>query len=323
MNQDSYLCHEHSLLKNNNQNLSSKNIISREKWSKKKKKKDNNYDKSIHSSLNNKVSSFYDGGKIYTYNDKSFIQNSIGYEHTDHEKMIYCWAVFDGHDLLGEYASSKARESFDNYISSLYSNKLNDSEIRKAFFNVHRDIIKIYNNCPKQCFYISPNKSKLTEYKHILKSNEHYYTSNNIERPLEFGTTALICILIKETMELIISWVGDSQVKIVSYDENYGEFYLETLMDIHSYRNNKEISRIKSLKLDGVKINDDGFFISLNNKSMHHISLTRALGHKKFSEYGITPEPQIKRMKLDRNHQYLVIGTDGKNILIYFIRIIN
>lgn len=319
MNQDSFLCHQHSLSNDNKSYISSSSTEISKKKSIKKRKHDNVISKSSSSSNSSHIrSSFYDGGRLYTHNEDSFIQiPSISDDNSMNQSVIYCWAVFDGHDLLGEYASSKASECFDHYISSLYSIKLTDSDIKKAFLNVHKEIIQIYNNCPNQCLYISSNKSKLTEYKHIMKDNQHYYVSNNQYRPLEFGTTALLCILIKETKELIIAWAGDSQAKMISSNDGYDDLYFESLIETHCHRNNKEKNRIKNLNLDGVKINEDGYYISLDNKLMHHLSLTRALGHKKYSEYGIIPDPQIKRLKLDRNHRYLIIGSDGKSKLIH------
>jgi len=77
----------------------------------------------------------------------------------------------------------------------------------------------------------------------------------------------------------------------------------------HNGENETEEKRVKEL---GVTIN--GSYITPPAHSgfaFAQLAVTRALGHKYFSKYGVIPDPEFAEFQFQKSDRYLVLSSDG------------
>ena len=194
--------------------------------------------------------------------------------------------------------------------------QLKNEEILAMFKKAHADILAVYDNPPEKCTYVAPGYKSLGEYtlKAGDKEKRAAYTTPGAKsaRPLEFGTTALMCVLFEETKELIVAWVGDSKAILVSKDAHSDDMLIQDLTIAHNGKNPDEEARINRDYPNAVSFSADGYICPrVSSGPTHHLAMTRALGHKLLHEYGVIPEPQVRRLKVRDNDFFLLAASDG------------
>lgn len=183
------------------------------------------------------------------------------------------------------------------------------------FKKAHSNILELYDRPPEKATYVAPGYKSLGEY--TLKSEKDrkpMYTTPGAKsaRPLEFGTTALMCVLFEETKELVVAWVGDSKAILVSKDAHCDDMLIQDLTICHNGKNPDEEARIRRDYPDAVAFSPDGYICPrVANGPTHHLAMTRALGHKALYDFGVIPEPQVRRLKIKDNDFFLLAASDG------------
>jgi serine/threonine protein phosphatase PrpC len=192
---------------------------------------------------------------------------------------------------------------------------ISNDEILAVFKGAHANILEVYENAPAQCTYVAPGYKSLGEYSlKIDKDKRPVYTTPGAKsaRPLEFGTTALMCVLFEETKELVVAWVGDSKAILVSKDAHSDDMLVQDLTISHNGRNPDEEARINRDYPGAVAFSSDGYICPrVPGGPTHHLAMTRALGHKALYEYGVIPEPQVRRLRIRDNDFFLLAASDG------------
>jgi serine/threonine protein phosphatase PrpC len=226
---------------------------------------------------------------------------------------VHCFGVFDGHSIGGDVASTTAAKSFEkNLAKRITSTTIEDKVVNALFKSVHQEILAVYDNPPASVSYASPSANKLVKWSLRKAGQMQFYTyGGKYDRPIEFGTTALVVLVSEATKECTICWAGDSRAILLSRDEEDDEFIeVTSLNDLHNARNVKEKKRVETgfpavIHSDGYLQPKDGYY-----KNMQ-INMTRAMGHRVLQNFGVIPDPSVKRVKLTAHDQYIVIATDG------------
>lgn len=228
---------------------------------------------------------------------------------------MHVWCVFDGHDMLGEMAAQIAAHTFEEHLNMITTSQLKNEEILAMFKKAHSNILAVYDNPPDKCTYVGPGYKSLAEFSlRYDKEQRPVYTTPGAKsaRPLEFGTTALLCVLFEETKELIVAWVGDSKAILVSKDAHSDDMLIQDLTISHNGRNPDEEARLQRDYPGAVAFSPDGYICPrVPSGPTHHLAMTRALGHKLLHEYGVIPEPQVRRIKIRDNDFFLLAASDG------------
>lgn len=103
--------------------------------------------------------------------------------------------------------------------------------------------------------------------------------------------------------QIYVANVGDCQLYIYKNSLSKGK----NPLCLHNTSNKKEISRIQSAFPKAVFA--DGYYAEPNSPNCG-LSITRSLGHKYMSKFGITHTPDIHIESLEPPF-YLVMGSDG------------
>lgn len=193
--------------------------------------------------------------------------------------------------------------------------QLKNEEILAMFKKAHANILAVYDAPPEKCTYVAPGHKSLGEYTlRADKDKKPAYVTPGAKaaRPLEFGTTALMCVLFEETKELVVAWVGDSKAILVSKDAHSDDMLIQDLTIAHNGRNSDEEARITRDFPGLVQFSSDGYICPrVPSGPTHHLAMTRALGHKSLYDYGVIPEPQVRRLKVRDNDFFLLAASDG------------
>lgn len=246
---------------------------------------------------------------------------SVGHRNSHKDKLpagkskMHAWCIFDGHDLLGEMASQIAAQTFEAHLNLVQGTTLKNDEILAMFKAAHRNILDLYDNPPEKATYVAPGYKALGEYSLSYdRDGRPVYTTPGAKsaRPLEFGTTALLCVLFEETKELIVAWVGDSKAILVSKDLHSDDMMMQDLTISHNGKNPDEEARIRRDYGNTVSFSQDGYICPrVASGPAHHLAMTRALGHKSLYDYGVIPEPQVRRVKVKENDFFMIAASDG------------
>lgn len=226
---------------------------------------------------------------------------------------MHCFGVFDGHSIGGDFAAAAATKSFDKHLAKrVTSLSVDDKTIAAVYKSVHSDILALYDNVPAAVSYPAPTANKLVKWSLRKAGQMQFYSyGGKYDRPIEFGTTAVVLLLVEATKELIVSWAGDSRAIMLSRDEDDDEFMeVTSLNELHSAKNAKERKRVETgfpaiVHNDGYLQPKEGYYRNMQ------INMTRALGHRVLQNFGVIPDPQVKRLKLTDADQFLVIASDG------------
>eukprot|EP01122_Echinamoeba_exundans_P008654 TRINITY_DN2905_c0_g1_i1.p1 TRINITY_DN2905_c0_g1~~TRINITY_DN2905_c0_g1_i1.p1 ORF type:complete len:386 (-),score=88.10 TRINITY_DN2905_c0_g1_i1:45-1202(-) len=254
------------------------------------------------------------GTRYYGLNQDAYMTCRVPVkEKQDVASIVHCFGVFDGHSIGGDVASGAAAKSFEKHLGKrITSPTVDDKVVSAVFKSVHQDLLAIYDNPPASVSYASPSANKLVKWTLRKAGQMQFYTyGGKYDRPIEFGTTALVVLVAEAAKECTICWAGDSRAILLSRDEEDDEFIEVTnLNELHNARNLKEKKRVESgfpavIHSDGYLQPKDGYY-----KNMQ-INMTRALGHRVLEKFGVVPDPSVKRVKLTSNDQFIVLATDG------------
>merc|ERR1719197_1896047 len=176
--------------------------------------------------------------------DNSFVFNG----ETSADGESGCWAVFDGHGVLGEYASRIAASTIELLLTEpndLLEGQTHEEEMASAFLYAHQNICSSYNVAPKEYDYGPRGQFELQ-----ICDNAAYYVSkeNPDEREIvEYGTTVVTAWKVKD--QLIIGWCGDSRAVIggLTRDGDPSSLTVELLTPVgsHTLRNSEERARFE------------------------------------------------------------------------------
>jgi len=107
----------------------------------------------------------------------------------------------------------------------------------------------------------------------------------------------------------LIGYVGDSPVALGREEKNdltaIGGF-----CRVHNGENPTEEQRIKEY---GATINS-GVYITpplQSGFSFAQLAVSRALGHRYFSKYGVIPDPEFPDYRINKSDRYLIVTSDG------------
>jgi len=216
--------------------------------------------------------------------------------------------------MLGEHAAQIAGDTFKSFFekSSLEAwnqgNKFVMSEklLLEAFADVDKKIRSFYTQVPANYEWISSSKKE----NFLLERSPQgdiYYSTKTEKRPIDFGTTAAVMILLGK--KLFVGNVGDSQASISK--EVRENLISENLTVMHNSKNDDEVKRIQSFP--DASFGKDGYLRVVDKQHCceHHVAMSRALGHMLLCKYGVISEPTISTRTLTKADRFIILATDG------------
>lgn len=238
-------------------------------------------------------------------------QDAYLYSHTG--KHGHITAVFDGHGVNGEIAAQTAKETFETYFKKhdLFGTKSKEKQkemIREVFLLAHENIIKKYEELTTIKW--EGHKFNLVQVKDLMMyQNKKYGVLLQ-----DFGTTAVMAAIRSQpigegTLEVIVANAGDS-IAFIGREDGDSLIPIEGLCTVHNGNNVVEEDRILSLG----SVKKEGHYVSPPEESgfgWAQLAVTRSLGHKYFSKYGIIPDPDISDYTIDENDRFLIVTSDG------------
>lgn len=228
--------------------------------------------------------------------------------------------VFDGHSELGEKASRTAGASVVKLLRSIAEQKwkspdcpkvfdFTDDEIVGVFKQANQNILETYNYAPKTYEYPKHHNTENLSLETNKEGEKFYVDEDGHKSRLDYGTTALICILLGGD-RLIVAGVGDSECAIGRQID--GRLHGEYLNEVHNTENPREARRIRK-EAPQAEIRSRGYIGATDEECgvIHKLAMTRALGHSYLADFGVIPVPSIKRMTLTGNERFLIVASDG------------
>lgn len=248
-----------------------------------------------------------DPGKRYgKVNQDAYLYSSSG-------KHGHITAVFDGHGVNGEIAAQTAKEIFEEYFKKhdLFGTKSKEKQremIKEVFQIAHDAIIKKYEELTTIKW--EGHKFNLVQIKDLMMYHNRKYGV----LLQDFGTTAVMAAIKAQpigegALEVIIANAGDS-IAFIGREEGDTLVPVEGLCTVHNGNNVVEEDRILSLG----SVKKEGHYVSPPEESgfgWAQLAVTRSLGHKYFSKYGIIPDPDISDYTLNENDRFLIVTSDG------------
>jgi serine/threonine protein phosphatase PrpC len=230
--------------------------------------------------------------------------------------------VLDGHGMLGEVC---AQEAADEILRLIKSSKLKTNtlaalgakEVEKIMIDVfhsgHDAAMKPYDQPPRTYSYPkqAPEERRYTLTKH---HSGHTCYSHPLGGPrlLEFGTTATAVLVQGRT--LAVAHAGDSLV-VVGREEGEDAYSGEYVTERHSGSHQGERQRLESYTGKKVKIRINDGYITVPCPSgpigTFSLAMTRALGHKMMSDYGVIPTPTVTLRTLGPQDVCIIAASDG------------
>eukprot|EP01126_Amoeba_proteus_P063581 TRINITY_DN8776_c0_g1_i1.p2 TRINITY_DN8776_c0_g1~~TRINITY_DN8776_c0_g1_i1.p2 ORF type:complete len:144 (+),score=35.20 TRINITY_DN8776_c0_g1_i1:622-1053(+) len=81
----------------------------------------------------------------------------------------------------------------------------------------------------------------------------------------------------------------------------------------HNLENVEELQRLKQLST--CSVSNDGYLVAkgptISVHECHKLQMTRALGHKIFSNHGVLSLPEVSRHMIEEDDHFLLIASDG------------
>jgi len=230
--------------------------------------------------------------------------------------------VLDGHGMLGEVC---AQEAADEMLKALKTSKiksnslasLGEKEIEsiliETFHAGHAAALKPYDQPPRTYSYPkqAPEERRYTLTQH---HSGHTCYSHPLGGPrlLEFGTTATAVLVQGRT--LAVAHAGDSLV-VIGREDGEGAYSGEYVTEKHSGSHQGERQRLENYDGKKVTIRTNDGYISVPCPSgpigTFSLAMTRALGHKLMSDYGVIPTPTVTHRTLGPKDVCIIAASDG------------
>eukprot|EP01125_Pyxidicula_operculata_P004385 TRINITY_DN166_c1_g2_i1.p1 TRINITY_DN166_c1_g2~~TRINITY_DN166_c1_g2_i1.p1 ORF type:complete len:811 (-),score=260.86 TRINITY_DN166_c1_g2_i1:229-2661(-) len=235
-------------------------------------------------------------------------------------KSGYIFAVFDGHGVNGEIAAQIAKKTFADFFleNDLFQvdSQTQVDMITTVFRLAHENIIAKYETLTEIKW--EGEKFRLVNIKNLMM----YQNKKDSVLLQDFGTTAVMAAVKtlptqagakhaqRGASEIIFANAGDSIAYIGREDRTLSIKPVDQLVTIHNGDDPQEEERVSkegSCRTDGHYVSppeDSGF-------GWAQLAVTRSLGHKYFSRYGIIPDPDILFYSPHVDDKYLVVTSDG------------
>jgi len=223
-------------------------------------------------------------------------------------------AVFDGHGVNGEVAANISRDTFKQYFSEFdfwaYSVEKRKEQLTKLFNKTHEIIIKTYASLATIKW--EGHKFQLENIRGLMM-----YKNKKFGALLQdFGTTAVVAIINTDekgkVVDIMCANVGDSIAFVgrESTKNNLGLRAMHGLIEMHNGANEEEEERITA---KGSRLTDGDYVAPPEDSGFGwaQLAVTRSLGHRYFSEYGVISEPFISDYQVNHRDRFLVITSDG------------
>jgi len=132
----------------------------------------------------------------------------------------------------------------------------------------------------------------------------------------DFGTTAVVAVINTDengtVTDLMTANVGDS-IAFVGRESTKNPIGLRAmhgLIEMHNGANEAEEQRITS---EGSRLTDGDYIAPPEDSGFGwaQLAVTRSLGHRYFSEYGVISIPFISNYQIHKRDRFLVITSDG------------
>lgn len=233
-------------------------------------------------------------------------------------------AVLDGHGMLGEQVARQAgRALVDDVCARAKANGCNLLEqprdklatyVTGAFGRAHQTSLCVYDDPPDAITYPCGTMNKMTYTLYRPNGLPCYRASvpraGGCDRLLECGTTCTLALI--QGDQLCVANVGDSAAALVSLTDD-GDVAARMLTVDHNGMDRQEAARILGQYGHVASISDDRGYLSIRAGMWagYELSVTRALGHKHLSEYGVLCEPTVNTMQLQPADACLIVASDG------------
>lgn len=238
-------------------------------------------------------------------------------------------AVLDGHGMLGERVAEKAGDALVHDLCnnpklrtfSELSEDVVKALLKDSFRKSHDAALQVYDDPPETVFYPGsyPRNNSLTAQAAMeaatyrlqpAEAGTHMYRGGGrypAQRMLECGTTCTLAVV--QGGRVAVANVGDSPAIIGSLED---EPAVRTLTIQHNGCNPLEAQRIKDGYGEFARIVSQGYLsVRCGSWAGYELAVTRALGHKHMSNFGVTCDPHVTVHDLAPEDQCMIIGSDG------------
>ena len=212
---------------------------------------------------------------------------------------FYLYGIFDGHGDNG------------HLISRFISKYINDFFLNIKNYIDNNDYLSTFNKDNIKKLFLEKKEKIINKCQNSLDSDLN--TKINFDISLS-GSTSLLLFLIEET--LICANVGDSECFIFKCS-NEDMWTYESLSKTHKPTDDEEKKRILE---NGGEIHpyydQDGFYegpdrIYVKGKTYPGLSLSRSIGDLEGKKIGIISKPEIIIKRIEENHKFIIMGSDG------------
>jgi len=228
---------------------------------------------------------------------------------------VFFGAVMDGHGMLGEDSAELVGRSMARFlVRKLRSKSIKDMDTEElegmmvqGFQRAHAASLELYSNPPPVYDYPkgSPHCSR---YRLDRTGTAPYYRGRQGRVPLECGTTCTTCVL--HGNMLAIAHVGDSTAVLGYEDANQQDYDAEVVTRDHNCKDAEEANRCRAIPEASVTA-ENYLRIELGDSECHEIGMSRALGHRLLTDYGLITTPEVSRLELEPRHCCLILASDG------------
>ncbi|KDD73786.1 hypothetical protein H632_c1838p0, partial [Helicosporidium sp. ATCC 50920] len=235
-------------------------------------------------------------------------------------KQLYIGAVMDGHGMLGEDAARAAGRAIMHSLkgcTELHGRPLGEQStqsleriIEQAFKAGHKGALGVATHAPMLYDYPRGSRHQQT---YALKTEENgdriYIDGSACARILEYGTTATVVLV--QGRHAVVANVGDSLAVLgTDVGDTYGG---EVVCQRHYVADPDERARLMAEAGDRVACDgEDGYMMVTHGRLQgFQLAMTRALGHRILTNYGVSHAPTVRRLELDDDHICLIVASDG------------
>lgn len=264
-------------------------------------------------------------GSRYGALNQDYVLTDVMFSETELQKLgmpqCYVALVLDGHGMLGEVCAQEAASAIMEALKSspLRTRPLNSLSFKEiesilvdTFHAGHDASMRPYDEPPRTYSYPkqAPEERRYT----LVRQSGHALYSHPLVGPrlLEFGTTATAVLVQGRT--LAVAHAGDSLV-VIGREDGEESYSAETVTERHSGSHAGERKRLENHNGKKAKIRGDDGYITVpcpgGPVGTFSLAMTRALGHRMMSEYGVIPTPTVTVRQLGPQDVCVIAASDG------------
>eukprot|EP00040_Diaphanoeca_grandis_P035767 m.225660 g.225660 ORF g.225660 m.225660 type:complete len:470 (+) comp33466_c0_seq5:311-1720(+) len=220
---------------------------------------------------------------------------------------VFVSAVFAGHGVGGSAGAEASLEMLTHALTNphLRNRFYTDpaAAMAELFWHLHTAVIQSHDNAP--CKASLADEFGVTEYE-LTPANRYVCTNRVYEEPFDIDFGCAACAVVIAGNSVIVGNVGDAVALLVECDDSADPI---VLTQPHSVQNPVEARRLRRDFGDQVEIFDDGFWKPKILTS--ELNLTRSLGHKISSKFGISYDPFVSQRLIGDTTFALVLCSSG------------